>query len=85
MSFLVELILEVVAYQVGRAIASVFLPHLKIEPVTQAKSLTLRDWLKVTYQRGSQRFLYIEAVQLLGFVSLLLLFVFVTIMVRYAR
>jgi hypothetical protein len=73
MDAIVEVILEGLAYGIGRAVTAVFLPHLRVEPFAKQKSASGWKWRGFTYKRGSHRYLFIESIQLIGVATLLLL------------
>ncbi|MBB6096443.1 multidrug transporter EmrE-like cation transporter [Povalibacter uvarum] len=80
-----QFIFEVLAYGIGKIVAAMFLPHLKIEPLRMQKSIAPWKWRGFTYKRGSGRFLYTESVQLIGVVSLLVIGLGIYLMVRFAN
>ena len=85
MDIIGEVILEGLAYGVGRPVVAVFLPHLRVEPIAKQKSASGWKWRGFTYKRGSHRYLYIESIQLIGLATLLLLTAAAAIMLRYAK
>ena len=89
MAFVFEIIgqflFESVAYGVGKAIAVVFLPHLKIAPLQKQKSMPRWKWRGFTYKRGSHRYLYTESIQLLGLCALILIGLALIVAVAYAN
>jgi hypothetical protein len=65
--FIFHVVLEVIAYQTGRLLAPILLPHLKIEPVDRQKVAPMGlKFRNLTYRRGKQRYLYALSVQSLG-------------------
>jgi hypothetical protein len=88
-SFIFELIgqflFQSLAYGVGKVIAAVFLPNLKIEPLQKQESMPPWKLRGFTYERGSQRYLYTESIQLLGICTLVLVALVAILMVHYAN
>ena len=66
-----QVILEVVAYGIGKAVAIILLPHFFIEPLTEQRSMPPWKWRGFTYRKDGRRYLYTEAIQLLGLAVLL--------------
>jgi hypothetical protein len=89
MAFVFEIIgqflFESLAYGVGKAVAVVFLPHLKIAPLQKQKSMPPWKWRAFAYERGSHRYLYTESIQLLGLRALILIGLVLIVVVGYAN
>jgi hypothetical protein len=83
--FAAQGVFEGTAYLVGKAVASVLLPHLGIEPLEKQKSMPF-SWTGrgFTYQRAGARFLYTESIQFIGTIVLLTCGLGLVLMVRYA-
>lgn len=78
-----QLLFETLFYGTGRIIAPILFPTLRIEPFEKQKSAVgwkLRDF---TYTRGNERYLYIESIQVIGFVFWALAGCAVWLAVRY--
>jgi hypothetical protein len=56
-----------IAYFTGRLIAAVLFPHLQIEPFDRQRSIPRRwNHKRITYEKGGQRFLYMESIEMIG-------------------
>ena len=72
MTLLAEIVFEILAYCAGKAVATVLLPHLKIDTLSKQQSEPQGRWWAFTYVRGGHRYLYTKSIQAIGVVTLLL-------------
>jgi hypothetical protein len=63
-----QVLVEVLFYGTGRVIAPILFPALKIAPFEKQKSAVGWKWRGFTYNKGSERYLYTESIQVIGFV-----------------
>jgi len=84
LELLFELVFEIVAYGVGRAVLMVFAPHVGVETQTKSpdRSWSWRGW---SFIRDGKRYLYIESVQLIGLAVIASLVVLVVLANKYLK
>ena len=70
---ILEAILQVIAYWLGRSVAMLIMPTIGIEPFHKQQQEPRWNWRGFTYMKSGKRFLYTESIQLLGLAFLFLI------------
>jgi hypothetical protein len=70
MDFLAQILLEVVAYGVGRIFVAIFLPWYRVEPVARDDPGEVRGWRTqgISHVDGGKRVMRAETAELIGIV-----------------
>ena len=75
-----EVVIWVVGHGTGRVLLSVFHPHVRIKPLTDAGDAPNRSWFAFTYTKDGQKFFHDDSVTFVG----LLFWVVIVIVVAVA-
>ena len=67
LEFIFHVIVEIVLYKTGKFFARFLFPHLEIEKFERQKNMpSILKYQGFTYRRGKRRFLYTEAIEMIG-------------------
>jgi len=65
---LFQIIFEIGAYFVGKTFINIFIPKIGIEQSNKQRSSPKWKWKGFTYKKGSKKYFYTEAIQIIGLV-----------------
>ena len=83
--FLFQIVFEVGAYFIGKGFVATFIPGIGIEKLAKQKSSSKWKWKGLTYKKGDKKYFYTEAIQMIGLAVIVVSFLFIIGVFKYAN